>query len=118
MTYTDEIEIEIGKVPSLNAFYSSRHWTFRKQQKDRCKQEIKAELDSYDIKHYTSANIHIRCNYRYDIDNCIMVSKFFCDSLVDMGFIPDDSKKVIREVKLVVDETLTKNTAIVKAYLR
>jgi hypothetical protein len=47
-----------------------------------------------------------------------MVSKFFCDSLVDMGFIPDDSKKVIREVKLVVDEDIEKNTAIAKAYLR
>jgi|TARA_R100000479_G_scaffold174618_1_gene123284 hypothetical protein len=115
---TDEIEIVIGKVPSLNSFYSSRHWTFRKQEKDRCKKEIKAELERYDTKHYSSAKIHIRCNYRYDIDNCIMVSKFFCDSLVDMGFIPDDSKKVIREVKLVVDEDIEKNTAIAKAYLR
>ena len=40
MQWTDEIEIVVGKVPSLNAFYSSRHWTFRKQQKDKWKKEI------------------------------------------------------------------------------
>jgi len=118
MDYTDEIEITIGKVPSLNSFYSSKHWTFRKQQKDQCKTEIKAELDKYDVKPYKKAKIHIRCNYRYDIDNSIMVSKFFCDSLVDLGFIPNDSKKVIRELKLVADDEIEKNTAIIKAYLR
>jgi len=47
-----------------------------------------------------------------------MVSKFTCDSLVDLGFLPNDSPKYIGEVKLVFDSSLTKDTAIVKIYLR
>lgn len=118
MQWTDEIEITLGKVPSLNAFYSSRHWTYRKQQKDKWKREIDQELSRFDIVSYRAAKIHIRCNYRYDLDNSIMVSKFTCDSLVDLGFLPNDSPKYIGEVKLVFDSSLTKDTAIVKIYLR
>ena len=58
------------------------------------------------------------CNYRYDFDNSIMVAKFVCDSLVDLGFIPDDSPKHVREIKLIADKDLTKDTSIVKISLR
>ncbi len=118
MQWTNEIEITVGKVPSLNAFYSSRHWTFRKQQKDRFKGEIESELNRYDIVGYGSAKVHIRCNYRYDLDNCIMVSKFVCDSLVGLGFLPNDSPKYIGEIKLTFDSSIAKDTSIVKIYLR
>jgi len=38
--------------------------------------------------------------------------------LVDLGFIPDDSPKHLREIKLLADQELTKDTAIVKISLR
>lgn len=118
MQWTNEIEIKVGKVPSLNAFYSSRHWTFRKQQKDRFREEIINELNRYDIVSYGNAKVDIRCNYRYDLDNSIMVSKFVCDCLVELGFLADDSTKYIRELKLTVDKEIEKDTSIVKIYLR
>jgi len=118
MQWTNEIEISVGKVPSLNAFYSSRHWTFRKQQKDKWKKEIESELNRYDVNAYGTAKLYIRCNYRYDLDNCIMVSKFVCDSLVDLGFLPNDSPKYLGEIKLSYDNTVKKDTSIVKIYLR
>lgn len=118
MQWTNEIEVAIGKVPSLNAFYSSKHWTFRKKEKDKWKAEIDRELQRYDITPYTAAKIHIRCNYRYDVDNSIMVAKFIGDSLVDLGFLPDDSPKYVREIKLVADKDITKDTAIATIFLR
>lgn len=118
MQWTNEIEITIGKVPSLNAFYSSKHWTFRKKEKDKWKTEIDRELLRYDVDHYTAAKVHIRCNYRYDVDNSIMVAKFVCDSLVDLGFIPDDSPKHVREIKLLADQEITKDTAVITISLR
>jgi hypothetical protein len=118
MQWTDEIEIVVGKVPSLNAFYSSKHWTFRKQQKDRFKAEINNELNRYEIVSYRAAKVHIKCNYRYDLDNCIMVSKFVCDSLVELGFLPNDSPKYIGEIKLTFDSSIEKDTSLVKIYLR
>lgn len=118
MQWTNEIEIALGKVPSLNAFYASKHWTFRKREKDKWKAEIDRELSSYDIDHYTTAQVYIRCNYRYDVDNSIMVAKFVCDSLVDLGFIPDDSPKHVQEIRLKADKSLAKDTAIVKISLR
>ena len=118
MQWTNEIEITIGKVPSLNAFYSSKHWTFRKREKDKWKAEIDRELAGYDAGSYTTAKVHIRCNYRYDVDNSIMVAKFVCDSLVDNGFLPDDSPKHVQEIKLKADNSLAKDTSIVKIFLR
>jgi len=118
MQWTNEIEITLGKVPSLNAFYSSKHWTFRKREKDKWKEEIERELSRYDVNPYTTAKVRIRCNYRYDIDNSIMVAKFVCDSLVDLGFLPDDSPKHLREIKLVADKSITKDTAIATISLR
>lgn len=118
MQWTNEIEITVGKVPSLNAFYASKHWTFRKREKDKWKESIDRELESYDADSYTTAKVHIRCNYRYDIDNSIMVAKFVCDSLVDNGWIPNDSPKHVQEVKLLADPSITKDTSIVKIFLR
>ena len=82
------------------------------------KKEIESELNRYDVNAYGTAKLHIRCNYRYDLDNCIMVSKFVCDSLVDLGFLPNDSTKYLGEIKLSYDNTVKKDTSIVKIYLR
>jgi hypothetical protein len=38
------IILEVGKVPSLNSFYASKHWIVRKKAKDKFKAELLEQL--------------------------------------------------------------------------
>jgi hypothetical protein len=40
------ISVEVGKVPSLNSFYASKHWIVRKKAKDKFKAEILEQLNN------------------------------------------------------------------------
>lgn len=108
---TDEIVITLGKVPSLNAFYSSKHWIFRKKAKDEWVGAVTSQLDKYDLIEFDKVSVTILSNYRYDIDNCIMASKFTMDALKRTGFIQDDSLKYFKKLTIKQDTTLEKNTA-------
>jgi len=44
MTDHTKIEIILGKIPSLNKFYSSPHWTFRSREKTKWKEISKGQL--------------------------------------------------------------------------
>ena len=48
----------------------------------------------------------------------LWLQSFVCDSLVDLGFIPDDSPKHVREIKLLADKEITKDTAVITISLR
>jgi len=107
----DEIIIELGKVPSLNAFYSSKHWIFRKAAKDKWVGEVTSQLEKYDVIEFDQVAVTILSSYRYDIDNCIMASKFTMDALKKSGFIKDDSLKYFKRLTIKQDTTLPKNTS-------
>ena len=104
-----KIVIELGKIPSLNKFYSSPHWTFRSREKTKWKGLIAAQLD-YDFQ-FISCTITARVNYRYDLDNCIMAIKFTQDALVDAGMVADDNKRFIKAVAIEPAPELPKNTS-------
>ena len=40
--------VVVGKVPSLNMFYASKHWTVRAKAKDKHTAEVMAQLEEYD----------------------------------------------------------------------
>jgi hypothetical protein len=40
------IVLEVGKVPSLNSFYASKHWIVRKKAKDKFKAELLEQLQT------------------------------------------------------------------------
>ena len=107
-----EIQIELGKIPSLNKFYSSPHWTFRSREKTKWKEIISDQLD-YDFK-LKSCSIIARVNYRYDLDNCIMAIKFTQDALVDSGMIADDNKKFIKAVRIEPASDIPKNSSVIQ----
>lgn len=109
MTDHTKIVIELGKIPSLNKFYSSPHWTFRSKEKTKWKSIISEQLD-YDFQ-FEYCVITAKVNYRYDLDNCIMAIKFTQDALVDAGMVRDDNKKFIREVRIEPALDLPKNTS-------
>lgn len=108
---TGAIEIIVGKVPSLNAFYASKHWMARKKAKDLAYADIMGQLQRKEKVTFYECVIEARVNYRYDIDNSIMAVKFALDAFRDWGGVPDDSPKYVKSVILINDKTIAKDTA-------
>jgi hypothetical protein len=104
-------KIVVGKVPSLNAFYASKHWTARVKAKELASREVMSQLEKYDLEQITDVHILCRVNYRYDIDNAIMAVKFALDAFKTWGGVRDDSRKYVKSLKMVHDTTITKDTA-------
>ena len=111
MTDYASIEINLGKIPSLNKFYASPHWTFRSREKTKWKGIISEQLD-YDFQ-FEYCIITAKVNYRYDLDNCIMAVKFAQDALVDAGMIVDDNKKFVKAVRIEPAIDLPKDTSVI-----
>jgi hypothetical protein len=104
-------KVVVGKVPSLNAFYVSRHWTVRKKAKDLHCDEVLEQLYAMDCVKITDVHITCLVNYRYDVDNSIMAVKFALDAFKKWGAIRDDSPKYVKQIKLVHSEAIAKDTA-------
>jgi hypothetical protein len=104
-------KIVVGKVPSLNAFYASRHWTARVKAKELASKDVMSQLLKYDLEQITDVHILCRVNYRYDIDNAIMAVKFALDAFKTWGGVKDDSRKYVHSLKLVHDTSIGKDTA-------
>ena len=104
-------KVVVGKVPSLNAFYASKHWTVRAKAKTKHCDEITLQLQQYDLQQITDVQILCKVNYRYDIDNAIMAVKFALDAIKTWGGVKDDSRKYVHSLKLVHDTTIGKDTA-------
>ena len=103
------LDLILPKTASLNTIYSGKHWTYRKKIKDAYKKEVETALDGYD--HYHAEYIHIAISYnsRLDVDNNVLVSKFVADTLVDLGFIDDDSPRHYRKLSITFDQEVARN---------
>ena len=112
MDYTI-IQLVLPKPPSLNKIYAGKHWAVRKKYKDDYKKECQKELAKVDTFVADSINFSIRYNSRLDIDNGILVSKFLADTLVEEGYIQDDSPKYYDKVVIRYDKEVPKNNYIV-----
>jgi len=112
------LQLKLKKTISLNSLYAGKHWTYRKRIKDEYKKEVESELARYDHHSAAGCSILIRYNTRYDVDNNVLVSKFVADTLVDRGWIPDDSRKYYDKLTIVFDPTVEKNYCEVEIRLR
>ena len=105
------IKVEVGKVPSLNAFYASKPWIMRKKAKDKFKAEILEQLNQYDKIQLAQVTVRLETNLGYDIDNCIMAVKFGMDAFKEWGGIADDTKKYFPKLTIIYNNQLPKNTS-------
>jgi hypothetical protein len=105
-----EIIVTLSKVPSLNQFYSSKHWIVRKKAKDKFTEEVLAQLAAYDKTRFKTITATLRHNYGYDNDNCIMAIKFALDALRKWGGIEDDNTRFVTKVVISRDHEVAKNT--------
>ena len=112
MDYTI-IQLVLPKPPSLNKIYAGKHWAVRKKYKDDYKKDCKKELAKHDNFIVDRIHFSITYNSRLDIDNGILVSKFLADTLVEEGYIKDDSPKYYDKVVIKYDSEVPKNTYIV-----
>jgi len=106
-----DISVKIGKVPSLNAFYAGKHFTYRIAAKKKFKDEVLKQLNEYDPIQFESVQVRAEVNYRYDIDNCIMAVKFAIDAFKDWGGIKDDTKKFFPKLTIVYNPAIEPNTS-------
>jgi Holliday junction resolvase RusA-like endonuclease len=111
---TIEIELNLPKPPSLNAYYAGKHWAIRKKHKDEYSKCCKEELERYDHFTFNSYEISIRYNSRHDVDNIILVSKFLSDTLVAQGMVKDDGNKYYKRLDIKIDKELPKDSFLVK----
>ena len=86
---------------SANRYRNAHHYESN-QVKRKYKEEVASQLDGFNIK----TPIWIQIIYyadsarKSDTSNwCFIQDKFFCDALVDLGYIEDDNTKYIPEVR-------------------
>lgn len=104
-------KVTVGKVPSLNAFYASKHWTVRAKAKEKHCGEVLHQLQEYDKYELKNVQIKCRVNYRYDLDNSVMAIKFALDAFKQWGGIKDDSPKYVNRIKMTHSDAIPKDTA-------
>lgn len=103
--------VVVGKVPSLNQFYASKHWTYRSMAKNKHTAEILLQLQEYDCIPIQHVYITCKVNYKYDIDNSIMAVKFALDAFRKWGGVQDDSRAYVRKLSMEHDPEVHPNTA-------
>jgi hypothetical protein len=108
--YEKEITLTLGKPPSLNKFYAGKHWTVRKRLADDYKRLVKDALDSFDTLTISRFELRVNYNSRFDCDNSILCCKFVADSLVEKGYVADDSPKYYRKLVICYEPDLPKET--------
>lgn len=101
------------KIPSLNEYYSGKHWSVRKKKADSIKSKICGLIKENMPHHINTFDIEITYNNRMDVDNVIL-SKFFVDSLRKLKIIPQDNTKHYKGLSIRFDDTIRKNTYLIK----
>jgi Holliday junction resolvase RusA-like endonuclease len=90
--------------PSLNKFYASKHWGYRKNEKlkfNKYLDSLNINFPSKDIDlEQRTYTMSVKNFTRMDNDNVIMICKFVNDYLKTNGYIKDDSRKYFREVSI------------------
>ena len=109
MNEYEEIIVTLPKPPSLNQFYSGRHYAVRKKYKDKYWGEIAKAMDKLDKFSMDKMSIHVRYNCRFDVDNAICCCKFLADYLRNHGYIQDDNPKFFTSQSTAYDPTLEKD---------
>ncbi len=117
-TEYNEITLTLPKPPSLNKWYSGKHWAIRKKQKESYSESIKEQLDSIDKFTMDRFKVDVQYNCRYDVDNAITCVKFLADYLRSDGYVIDDTPKYFFSQSTKFNPELKKNEfkATIKCY--
>lgn len=114
----NEVTLTLPKPPSLNKWYSGKHWAVRKKQKETYSKAIGAELERIDPFTMDRFAIDVQYNCRYDVDNAITCVKFLADYLRGDGYVADDTTKYFFSQSTTYNKDLNKDEfkAIIRCY--
>lgn len=105
----NEVTISLPKPPSLNKWYSGKHWSVRKKQKESYSGHIKDQLERIDSFTMDRFAIDVQYNCRYDVDNAITCIKFLADYLRGDGYVTDDTPKYFFSQSTTFNQELNKD---------
>ena len=105
----NEVTITLPKPPSLNKWYSGKHWSVRKKQKESYSGHIKDQLERIDSFTMDRFAIDVQYNCRYDVDNAITCIKFLADYLRGDGYVTDDTPKYFFSQSTTFNQELNKD---------
>ena len=105
----NEVTIILPKPPSLNKWYSGKHWSVRKKQKESYSGHIKDQLERIDSFTMDRFAIDVQYNCRYDVDNAITCIKFLADYLRGDGYVIDDTPKYFFSQSTTFNKELNKD---------
>jgi len=105
----NEVTISLPKPPSLNKWYSGKHWSVRKKQKESYSGHIKDQLERIDSFTMDRFAIDVQYNCRYDVDNAITCIKFLADYLRGDGYVSDDTPKYFFSQSTTFNQELNKD---------
>ena len=108
MSRNYDVTINLPKPPSLNKLYAGSHWQNRHNDKSEYWRGIATELAKYPLFCAESISVHLRYNYRFDVDNAIVAIKFLVDFLRNHGYIENDTPKYFTAISTVYDNNLEK----------
>lgn len=102
--------------PSLNKFYSSPHWTYRSKMKNTYVKTFSYMILEAKVPKMQTYALDIQSNLRMDLDNCIMVIKFFNDALKALELIEDDTPDIFRWFTIAASSDVKRSTAVLSLY--
>lgn len=100
-----------GHIDSLNQWYSSKHWTRRKSEKDRLALIFTAYIINAKIPPLSQVELKVEYNSRLDVDNAIVGAKVIMDCL-KKRVIKEDNSKHYKRLTIEHNEKLEKDTYI------
>ena len=108
-----EYKVTIPKPVSLNKFYAGMHWTQRASMKNDIRDIVAMQMEGVPVIPICDVSVTCLSNVKFDLDNTIPSVKFVLDVLVELGYIPNDSKKYIKSVTLRYADKIPKDHAVV-----
>jgi hypothetical protein len=105
----NEVTLTLPKPPSLNKWYSGKHWSIRKKQKESYSASIKDQLERIDKFTMDRFKVDVEYNCRYDVDNAITCVKFLADYLRGDGYVVDDTPKYFFSQSTTFNQDLNKD---------
>lgn len=98
-------------VVTLNKVYSSPHWTVRsklKQKYHKMYSDLLDELEKPEAP-IDVFGVELIVNSRQDIDNLVIMNKWFVDTLRDKNWVADDNQSHFRKFVVKVDNDQKKD---------
>lgn len=94
---------------SLNAWYSSKHWTHRNKQKADWHDFFKQFIHQ-PYPYFEQYDITLECNSRLDPSNCITMIKLCEDTLQDLGVLKNDTAVFCRGLHIIPVDSMKRRS--------